>query len=154
VSRSSRTRQLLWPSYALGDAGAAVRVHCRRLTDHAEDRPGNRPGIQGKLLANRVAVGLNSFCFPLLTFLGGCTLSPMSVVFPAGVFTRLRVLTRHPRIWGFHCHFLVSRLFSAALPYEGKCQKYGLRSSLGLTRPRCSVASGSHQVAEVAIRHW
>jgi len=96
------------------------------------DRPGDRPGIQGKLLANRMAVGLNSFCFPLLTFLGGCTLSPMSVVFPAGVFTRLRVLTRHPRIWGFHCHFLVSRLFSAALPYEGKCQKYGLSSSLGL----------------------
>ena len=34
---------------------------------------------------------LNGISFPFLTFLGGCTLSPMSVVFPTGVFTRLRV---------------------------------------------------------------
>jgi len=34
------------------------------------------------------------------------------------------------------------------------CQMYGSRASLGPPRPRRSVASGSHQVAEVAIRHW
>ena len=109
--------------------------------------PGEAPGESG-------GSWLNSFSFPLLTFLGGCTLSPMSVVFPAGVFTRLRVLTRHPRTWGFPVIPLFSQSFSAALPYEGKCQIYGSRASLGLTRPRRSVASGSHQVAEVATRHW
>jgi len=35
-----------------------------------------------------------------------------------------------------------------------QCQMYGSRASLGPPRPRRSVASGSHQVAEVAIRHW
>jgi len=33
------------------------------------------------------------------------------------------------------------------------CQMYGSRASLGLTRPRRSVASGRHWVAEVASRH-
>jgi len=37
---------------------------------------------------------------------------------------------------------------------EHRCQMYGSRASLGPPRPRRSVASGSHQVAEVAIRHW
>ena len=75
-----------------------------------------------------------------LSFFGGCTLSPMSAVFPMRVFYTVMSFTRHPRIFCFgstvisflyHCRLLhigfSSLLFSAALPYEGKCQTYGSR---------------------------
>jgi len=47
------------------------------------DRPANRPGMQGKLPVKHVQV-VKQVSFRLLSFFGGCTLSPMSVVFPGG----------------------------------------------------------------------
>ena len=104
-----------------------------------------------------------------LFFFGGCTLSPMSVVFPVWVFYKVTSFNEASEDLGFYCHSFCccllhlgfSQLFSAALPYEGRCQMYGSTASLGhgaQLRPEgirwCSVASGRHQVAEVAIRHW
>jgi len=85
----------------------------------------------------------------------------MSVVFPAGVFYTVMsfneasedllalvpryslFLLLHVASW-FSFWFFLS--FSAALPYEGKCQMYR-------PRPLRSDASGRHRVAEVANRH-
>jgi len=50
-------------------------------TDRPANRPANRPGIQGKLPVKHMQV-VKQVSFPLLYFFGGCTLSPMSVVFP------------------------------------------------------------------------
>jgi len=128
---SSRTRLLLLrPSYVL--SRAAVRAYCAIV--HARwsccvrplltiDRPSETPAWEsgwypGEAPGESGGSWLNSFSFPLLTFLGGCTLSPMSMVFPVGVFTRLRVLTRHPRTLGFTVISLFSQSFSPALPYE------------------------------------
>ena len=50
----------------------------------------------------------------LNVFFGGCTLSPMSVVF-LRVFTRLRVLRRHP---GITCILLVALVFPIFLGFH------------------------------------
>jgi len=56
-------------------------LNADKWTDYPTDRPANRPGIQGKLPVKHVQV-VKQVSFPLLSFFGGCTLSPMSVVFP------------------------------------------------------------------------
>jgi len=129
-ARWSCCARLLWPSCTLG--GAAVSTSLLTI-----DRPSYGPAwgsawYPGEAPGEACSSWLNGISFPFLTFLGGCTLSPMSVVFPKGVFTRLRVLTRHPRTWGFTVISLLSLLFSAALPYDRKCPMYGSRASLGL----------------------
>jgi len=50
-------------------------------TDYPTDRPAHWPGIQGKLPVKYVQV-VKQVSFPLLSFFGGCTLPPMSVIFP------------------------------------------------------------------------
>jgi len=52
-----------------------------KWTDYPTDRPSKRPRIQGNLPVKHVQV-VKQVSFPLLSFFGGCTLSPMSVVFP------------------------------------------------------------------------
>jgi len=56
-------------------------LNAGKWTDYPTDRPANRPGIQGKHPVMHVQV-VKQVSFPLLSFFGGCTLSPMSVVFP------------------------------------------------------------------------
>ena len=54
---------------------------CTLNADKWTDYPANRPGIQGKLPVKHVQV-VKQVSFPLLSFFGGCTLSPMFMVFP------------------------------------------------------------------------
>jgi len=58
-------------------------LNADKWTDYPTDRPANRPDIQGKHPVKQVQV-VKQVSFPLLSFFGGCTLSPMSVVFPCG----------------------------------------------------------------------
>ena len=110
-----------------------------KWTDYPTDRPGNRPGIQGKLLVKHVQVVKQVF-FPSPFFLWWMHSFSYVRGFPMRFFTRLRVLTRHPRILGFQCFsfllccclllywrfpFLFLSGIPLHLPYEGKCQNNG-----------------------------
>jgi len=56
-------------------------------------------------------------------FFGGCTLSPMAMLF-LRVFTWLRVLMRHPGDVMDFCFFCPSFFLLVASLFEGKCQIY------------------------------
>ena len=56
-------------------------LNADKWTDYPTDRPANRPGIEGKLPVKHMQE-VKQVSFPLLSFFGGCPLSPMSVVFP------------------------------------------------------------------------
>jgi len=69
--------ELLWRSIP----ELLCTLNADKWTDYPTDRPANRPGIQRKLPVKHVQV-VKQGSFPLLSFFGGCTLSPLSVVFP------------------------------------------------------------------------